>query len=59
MRRRSFLGEVELLVLLGLVRLHDKAYGVPVAKELLRLPVTTLPWAASAPLSRGWSRKVT
>jgi DNA-binding PadR family transcriptional regulator len=34
MTQRSFLGELELMVLLALMRLGDQAYGVPVAQEL-------------------------
>jgi PadR family transcriptional regulator PadR len=35
MPTRIFLGEMELMVLLALVRLGDDAYGVPISKELL------------------------
>ena len=34
MSGRSYLGELELMVLLALVRLGEDAYGVPVAREL-------------------------
>lgn len=34
MTRRGFLGEMELMILLALIRLGDEAYGVPVAREL-------------------------
>lgn len=34
---RSYLGEMELMVLLAVVRLGDDAYGVPISKELLIL----------------------
>lgn len=37
MSRRSYLGEMELMVLLAVVRLGDEAYGVPISKELLIL----------------------
>ena len=37
MSKRSFLGEMELMVLLAVVRLEDEAYGVPISKELLSL----------------------
>jgi PadR family transcriptional regulator PadR len=37
MATRSFLGEMELMVLLALVRLGDDAYGVPISKELLAI----------------------
>ena len=37
MGNRSYLGELELMVLLALVRLGDEAYGVPISKELLNL----------------------
>ena len=37
MTRRGYLGEMELMVLLAVVRLGDEAYGVPVSKELLIL----------------------
>jgi PadR family transcriptional regulator PadR len=35
MPERSYLGELELMILLALVRLGDDAYGVPISKELL------------------------
>jgi PadR family transcriptional regulator, regulatory protein PadR len=35
--RRSYVGELELMVLLAVVRLGDEAYGVPISKELLIL----------------------
>jgi PadR family transcriptional regulator PadR len=31
---RSFLGELDLMVLLALIRLGDEAYGVPIAREI-------------------------
>jgi PadR family transcriptional regulator PadR len=34
MRERGYLGELELMTLLALVRLGDGAYGVPISKEL-------------------------
>jgi len=34
MTRRSYLGEMELMVLLAVLRLGDEAYGVPISKEL-------------------------
>jgi DNA-binding PadR family transcriptional regulator len=37
MPKRSYLGEMELMVLLAVVRLGDDAYGVPVSKELLNI----------------------
>lgn len=37
MSKRSYLGELELMVLLAVVRLGEEAYGVPIAKELLNL----------------------
>jgi len=37
MPKRSYLGEMELMVLLAVVRLGDEAYGVPISKELLIL----------------------
>lgn len=37
MMRRDNLGEMELMVLLAVVRLGDNAYGVPISKELLIL----------------------
>ena len=37
MAQRDYLGEMELMVLLAVVRLGDEAYGVPIAKELLSL----------------------
>src|SRR5580704_2157698 len=35
MPKRSYLGEMELMVLLTVIRLGDDAYGVPISKELL------------------------
>jgi DNA-binding PadR family transcriptional regulator len=35
MALRSYLGELELMILLAVIRLGDDAYGVPIAKELL------------------------
>jgi PadR family transcriptional regulator PadR len=37
MAQRVYLGEMELMVLLAVVRLGDEAYGVPISKELLIL----------------------
>jgi DNA-binding PadR family transcriptional regulator len=37
MPNRSYLGELELMVLLAVVRLGDDAYGVPISKELRSL----------------------
>jgi PadR family transcriptional regulator, regulatory protein PadR len=37
MAKRSYLGEMELMVLLAVVRLGDDAYGVPISKELVDL----------------------
>jgi len=37
MPKRSYLGEMELLVLLAVVRLDDEAYGVPISQELRNL----------------------
>ena len=37
MPKRSYLGEMELMVLLAVVRLGDEAYGVPISNELLVL----------------------
>jgi PadR family transcriptional regulator, regulatory protein PadR len=37
MATRTYLGEVELMVLLAVLRLGDDAYGVPISKELLDL----------------------
>jgi len=34
MPARSYLGEMELMVLLAVARLEDGAYGVPISKEL-------------------------
>ena len=34
---RNYLGEMELMVLLAVVRLDEDAYGVPISKELLIL----------------------
>jgi PadR family transcriptional regulator PadR len=37
MAKRGYLGEMELMVLLAVVRLEAAAYGVPISKELLLL----------------------
>lgn len=37
MARKDFLGELELMVLLALLRLGDEAYGIPVARELRQI----------------------
>ena len=37
MASRSYLGEMELMVLLAVMRLGDEAYGVPISKELMTL----------------------
>jgi DNA-binding PadR family transcriptional regulator len=37
MPQRTYLGEMELMVLLAVVRLGEDAYGVPISKELLIL----------------------
>jgi PadR family transcriptional regulator PadR len=37
MPRRGYLGELELMVLLALVRLGEDAYGVPISRELQAL----------------------
>ena len=37
MPKRTYLGEMELMVLLAVVRLGEDAYGVPISKELLFL----------------------
>lgn len=37
MPKRGYVGEMELMVLLALVRLGDDAYGVPISKELLNI----------------------
>jgi DNA-binding PadR family transcriptional regulator len=34
MSRRGYLGEFELMVLLALIRLGDRAYGVPISREI-------------------------
>jgi PadR family transcriptional regulator len=34
MSRRAYLGEFELMVLLALLRLGDRAYGVPISNEI-------------------------
>lgn len=34
MPRHPYLGEFELMVLLALIRLGDRAYGVPIAREI-------------------------
>jgi PadR family transcriptional regulator, regulatory protein PadR len=34
MRRREYLGEFELMVLLAVIRLEEDAYGVPISEEL-------------------------
>jgi PadR family transcriptional regulator PadR len=37
MAKREYLGEMELMVLLTIVRLGEDAYGVPISKELLNI----------------------
>ncbi len=37
MAKRGYLGEMELMVLLAVMRLGDAAYGVPISKELMSL----------------------
>lgn len=37
MAKRTYLSEMELMVLLAVVRLGNQAYGVPISKELLTL----------------------
>jgi PadR family transcriptional regulator, regulatory protein PadR len=34
MPRRGYLGEFELMVILALIRLGDRAYGVPISREI-------------------------
>ena len=34
MAHRNYLGEFELMVMLALIRLGDKAYGVPISREI-------------------------
>jgi PadR family transcriptional regulator PadR len=34
MSKRSFLGNFELIVMLALIRLGEKAYGVPISREI-------------------------
>lgn len=36
MKKRSYLGEFELMVILTVIRLGDDAYGVPITRELER-----------------------
>jgi PadR family transcriptional regulator PadR len=36
MRRRGYLGEFEIMVLLALIRLGENAYGVPISREIER-----------------------
>lgn len=35
MAQRTYLGEMEMMVLLAVLRLEDDAYGVPISRELL------------------------
>ena len=37
MPKRTYLGEMEMMILLAVVRLGDDAYGVPIAKELISI----------------------
>src|SRR3954447_8271346 len=37
MPKRTFLGEMEVMVLLALIRLGEDAYGVPISKELFHV----------------------
>jgi DNA-binding PadR family transcriptional regulator len=34
MRKREYLGQLELMVLLAAIRIREKAYGVPIAREI-------------------------
>jgi DNA-binding PadR family transcriptional regulator len=34
MRKREYLGQLELMVLLAIIRIREKAYGVPIAHEI-------------------------
>ena len=34
MRKRDYLGEFELMVMLALIRLGENAYGVPISREI-------------------------
>jgi PadR family transcriptional regulator, regulatory protein PadR len=36
MRKRTYLGEFELMVLLALIQVGDDAYGVPISRELAK-----------------------
>ncbi len=36
MRKREYLGQLELMVLLATIRVRDNAYGVPIAHEIER-----------------------
>ena len=36
MRRREYLSQLELMVLLAILRIRDAAYGVPIAREIER-----------------------
>lgn len=36
MMKRSYLGELEMMLLLAIMNLGDEAYGVPIARELER-----------------------
>ncbi|HEY3823845.1 MAG TPA: hypothetical protein VGL82_04770 [Bryobacteraceae bacterium] len=57
MPKRSYLGKMELMVLLTVMRLDDQAYGVPISKELLILAGREVALAAFTQPWTDWKRK--
>jgi hypothetical protein len=57
MKERSYLGEFELPVLLALVRLGDRVYGIPIAREIEKYRGRDASLAASTPPSNASKRK--
>jgi PadR family transcriptional regulator PadR len=58
MSKRGYLGEMELMALLAVMRLGEEAYGVPNSKELLILAREKSPSAAFTQRWTDWNRKV-
>lgn len=58
MTKRSYLGEMELMVLLAVMRLGDEAYGVPISKELLTLAGREVALGRFMQRWTDWKRKI-
>ena len=57
MKERSYLEEFELMILLALVRLGDRACGIPIAREIEKYRGRDVSVAASTPPSNASKRK--